>query len=384
MAYPQLTVTVDSLNSEGVGVARHEGKVYFIPWVVPGDTVLVQVEKEHPRYNEARLIHLVQKSPDHIDPRCPYFFECGGCQLQHINDTAQLLYKQNKVEAALKRIARIESCEVSPILAAPERWHYRRRIQLHVDRRGKIGFFKLNSHQIVEIDHCLIADESLNRQLSDLRKSQPEKGFYELRVDDSSGFIQNNEAQNKVLINLVLKFVEARTDETIFDLYCGAGNYTFPLARDCLKIYGVEKSTDSIRMAREESVRQSVSNIHWKQGGVFEILTRLQKEGISCDKMVVNPPREGIGEAMEALFKFHPQRIVYVSCNPSTFARDVARFARQGYRLVLCQPVDMFPQTIHVEVVGVLVSSSHEAGKNLSTLYGDIPSLEVPLRRKVF
>ncbi|MDO8519172.1 MAG: TRAM domain-containing protein, partial [Deltaproteobacteria bacterium] len=146
----KITLKIEKLNSEGAGIARHEGKVCFIPWAVPGDTVLAQVEKEGRDFNECRLLEVIEKSSDRVDPPCPYFFNCGGCQLQHISYPAQLIAKQTLVMDALKRIARLSDAVVSPLIPSPKIWNYRNRIKLHRDRKGKIGFFKTSSHEIIE------------------------------------------------------------------------------------------------------------------------------------------------------------------------------------------------------------------------------------------
>ncbi len=342
----KLNLSIEKLASNGAGIARHEGKIYFVPWGVPGDKVLVQVEKERKDYNEARLLEIVEKSPDHAEPLCPYFYKCGGCQLQHLTYPAQLKWKREIVRDALKRIARLPENSVAEVLPSPKIWNYRTRIQLHQDRQGKVGFYKPESHEVVEIERCLIADERLNEKIAS--HAAP---AIELRVDDSPGFSQINPEQNQNLIHLVLEYLDVQPEDTVFDVYCGSGNFTFSLASRVRHVWGIEKHESSLEEARQKMTQEGIENISWKQGSAFKVLHDLFKQQVSCDRMVVDPPRRGLDEVLEAVLLFKPMVLVYVSCNPATFARDAACLVKAGYQLTHCQPIDMFPQTAHVEIV---------------------------------
>ena len=343
---------IEKLNSEGAGIARYEGKICFVPWAVPGDTVLVQVEKEGRDFNECRLLEIFEKSPDRVDPPCPYFLNCGGCQLQNLSYEAQLKAKQAIVTDALKRIARSD-ISVPPIIPSPKIWNYRNRIRLHRDRKGKIGFFKSSSHEIIEIDTCLIADDRLNEKLKRVA-FPPAADELELRLDASRAFSQVNEAQNETMIKLVLKFASPKKGEKIIDLYCGAGNFTFPLAKTGADVIGVEKSGAEIEEARKRAATEKVTNIRWIQQTAFSALVGLKGDGVACDTLVADPPRRGLAEAVEGIRPLSPKKIVYVSCNAATFARDVNGLTKMGYRLDKIQPLDMFPQTAQVEIIGLL------------------------------
>ncbi|MBI2340964.1 MAG: class I SAM-dependent RNA methyltransferase [Deltaproteobacteria bacterium] len=179
MDLPKLTVSIEKLNSEGEGLARHMGKVIFIPWGVPGDTVSIQIEEEQKDYSRGRILDIVQKSPDRADPPCPYFFNCGGCQLQQMTYESQLKSKKEMVLDALRRIAKMPDAACEDVIPSPKTWNYRSRIQIQRDREGKIGFFRAESHEIVEIEKCLIADERLNEKLAELRRQEAEGGKQE-------------------------------------------------------------------------------------------------------------------------------------------------------------------------------------------------------------
>lgn len=336
----KVSLTIEKLNSSGSGIARKDGLVYFVPLAVPGDEVTVQVEKQHKKYAEARLLTIQKKSPDRIDPPCPYFFECGGCQLQQMTYEAQLKWKKIIVSDALKKITGMGEPPVEDVIGCPQPFHYRSRIQLHSDRQGRIGFYKRQSHQVVKIESCRIADKELNNQLKNLKMEAG--STLELRVDGREGFTQINPIQNEVLIQKVLELADVQKNENVFDLYCGNGNFTFPLSLKAKHVWGIEK---------DHQKREEVSNITWKESSVYHGLTELKKENISCDVMIIDPPRRGMDEALELALSFKPKRIVYVSCDPATFSRDAKKILDSSYRLQTCQPIDMFPQTNHIELV---------------------------------
>lgn len=409
MELPQLTLKIEKLTSEGSGLARVEGKVVFVPQAVPGDTVEAQIENEGKDYDEASLLRITEKSPDRTDPPCPYFNRCGGCQLQHITYEAQLRWKQEIVLDALKRIGHIQDPQVEKIIPSPTIWNYRSRIQLQKDQKGSIGFFQAKSHDVVEIEECKIANEKLNEKLKELlnefkrkpedkvspqeeelksqvgvlkpeteKKSEKEKiekkskdkrstketedksatgesqWPLELRIDDSTSFTQINPEQNENLVKFVLEYANVQRMDQVFDLFSGSGNFTFPLAGQSGHVWAIEKSKAAIQEGEKRAADNHISNITWKHGSVSRLLTQLNKKGFHCHVLVADPPRRGLDETIEEILKIKPKKIVYVSCNPATFARDVRQFTKSGYSLDKCQPFDMFPQTVHVEIIGFL------------------------------
>ncbi|MBI4411879.1 MAG: class I SAM-dependent RNA methyltransferase [Deltaproteobacteria bacterium] len=375
MELPKITVTIEKLNSEGEGLARYLGKVIFIPWGVPGDVVSVQIEEEQKDYDRGRILEIIQTSPDRADPPCPWFFNCGGCQLQQMSYEAQLKWKKEIVLDALRRIAKMPDATIEEVIPSPKILNYRNRIQIQRDREGKIGFFKAQSHEIVEIEKCLIADEMLNQKLHALRESlanpkpeiqisqspakpqalNPDQWPLELRVDDASGFSQVNPDQNEKLVQLVLEMADPKKTDQIFDLYCGSGNFTFPLATRAGHVWGIDKNQEVIEEGKKKAKESGMSNISWKHGTTSRVLAQLKKSGFACHTLVCDPPRRGIAESLEWIMTFKPQKIIYVSCNPATFARDTLRLRSEKYRLDVCQPLDMFPQTAHVELAALFL-----------------------------
>lgn len=361
MSSQKVILTIEKLASDGRGVARYHGKIVFVDWAVPGDEVEAQIEKDHKDYAEARLLKILKPSEDRTKPLCPYFYECGGCDLQHIKYVAQLKFKEQIVHDAISRLGHLQDIEVKPIIPSPQEWHYRNRIQLHKNSEGQIGFFKPKSHQIVEIQECLIAKEELGKKIGDTRRTPTlfgDKASLEIRTDDvarDGAFVQINAAQNEILKKLVIEFLEPQKPESIFDLFCGSGNFTFEIAKYAKAVLGVEKSVEAIQEAERLSLKNGITNITWKWAAILRGLMELKNQGKTCDAMVVDPPRRGLAEALEGIVNFKPKKIVYVSCNPATFAKDVAMFIKSGYHLQLVQPLDMFPQTSHVELVAQIL-----------------------------
>lgn len=344
-----MIITIEKLSSEGSGIARANGLVLFIPFTVPGDTVEAEITRQYPKYAEAKVVRLITASPDRITPPCPYFYECGGCQLQHMNYATQLASKKQIVMDALKRIGKVNDVIVPDVTPSPKEFFYRSRIQLQQSQTGKIGFFKRNTHDIVEIKKCLIADEKINEQLENI-KNIPDNRF-ELKTDPTSGFTQINILQNNNLVQTVLDYLDPKPEDLVADVYCGSGNFTFPISEKAKHVWAIERDIKSLK----EGKKKKTSNISWIKATSSEGLRKLRK----MDSVVVDPPREGMDkETLNALIDLHPKKIISVSCNPSTFARDAERLIQKGYQLTKVQPLDMFPQTSHVEIVGLFILSS--------------------------
>lgn len=350
----RLTVTIEQINSSGAGVARHEGKVYFVPFAVPGDVVEIMVVREHKRYAECRILRIISKSPHRVEPPCPYYFKCGGCQLQHVTYDEQLKAKQNQVINALSRLGKFQNVSVAPTRPSPEIFNYRNRIRLHRDKAGRVGFFSAGSHKLIEIEKCLIAREELNiriKAIKDGGENFPPDG--ELRADGAKAFGQVNPEQNENLVRQVIDFAVLTGNEEVVDLYAGSGNFSFPLAQKAKKVWAIERDAAAVEWGKKKSA-SGRSPIIWINASALKGLLDLKREGACPSVIVCDPPRQGMKEALDALVALNPQKIIYVSCDPATFARDCGVLAQKGWQLGEAVPLDMFPQTAHVEVVGVL------------------------------
>lgn len=351
----KFVLKIENLAGNGSGVGRFEGKVCFVPWSVPGDILSVQVKKKRKKYIDATILEIIEKSPHRAAPPCPYYFKCGGCQLQHIGYESQCRFKKEIIRNALKRIGRLDENCVEDVVPAKNIWHYRSKIELHRDAKNRIGFYKPGSHEVVEIERCLIADERLNEKIPLLKNNQGASSSIHLTLNGSSSFSQAHREQNEILIRLVLELTAPKPDENIFDFYCGGGNFTIPLSREASSVWGVEKSSEGYNEALQLKEKEEIQNVAFIHASVAKALVTLK--GTDCDKIIVNPPRYGMTEEIRGVVSFRPARIVYVSCDPATFARDASHLKDAGYSLQKCIPIDMFPHTIHCELVSLFVLS---------------------------
>lgn len=355
-----IPIHIDRLAYGGYGVGRVEGKVYFVPYGLPGDVLEVAVFRDQNRYAYASIEKIITPSPDRIQAPCSYFGNCGGCNWQHLPYEKQLFWKMAILKETLERIGRINT-EVLPIIPSPKQFNYRNRIQLHVNRAGEIGFYKTHGQEIVSIDQCLIAEDAINGALENMdpRKIRQlgwdvefiynhEKD--EVHAEGGKGvFSQVNSEQNKALIKTVLQFLDG--SKKILELFAGSGNFSFPLAAQGATVTAIEQSPPTKIQTLGEIPRGSV---HFITGKVERVLKKMLTEKKTFDAVLMDPPRKGASLALKSVVTLGPQKIVYVSCFPPTLARDLKFFVDNGYRLEALQPVDMFPQTYHIESVAYL------------------------------
>lgn len=352
---PTLNLTIDRLSfNGGRGVARYEGVVVFVPDTVPGDLIEARITSKKKNFWEAEIVKLVRPSPSRQAPPCPVAERCGGCSWQQVSYSEQLRQKQNIVEFALRMS---KPRELRQIIPSPKEFRYRNRIQVHV-KHGEVGFLGKRSHNLVPAQDCLIADQRLTAKFSDLStRNLPPMSRVEIALtqrgevvidDERRGsnnalFSQVNTAQNENLIEQVLQMVSGEP-HTIFDLYAGAGNITVPLAKmfSSSQVKAVELSSSSVAIGKQNSL----PNIEWHCSDVAKFIKQTEAEP---DLIVLDPPRAGLeGACFENL---GASQIIYVSCDPITFARDAGKLVNHGYQLDVVQPLDMFPQTEHVELV---------------------------------
>jgi len=261
------------------------------------------------------------------------------------------------VSDSLKKLTKTEF-KINDVVPAKKNWNYRNRIQLHVSKKGQIGFYEAQSHDIVEFDECLIAESELNTQLKEL-KSEGHKGpkSIELRSQSGQGFEQVHTDQNKLLKELVVSLVNPKVDDMIADVYCGAGNFTFELAKKAKKVIGFEKSLEALKVAQENTLKNKIDNIQWRQGEASRLLYQCVREKMKFDAMIFDPPRRGLDDVLKFIGQLAPGRVVLISCEIASFAKDVKGLLDLGYKLHQVTPLDMFPQTHHVEIVALLTKN---------------------------
>lgn len=404
----KLTLELTDMAHGGSALGRHEGKVTFVPYALPGETVRVEVVEDQGRYAHARLVEVLEPSPDRVSPPCPYFGPdgCGGCQWQHAAYEAQLRYKADIVANQLTHIGRLSDPPVQPTLPDPKGWAYRNRARFRPAPGGGLGFLSTTGDRVVPVDACLILHSLLSEMYADLELDLPALRALVLRAGTATedrmvifemdedvapalttdipvscvldrpdedpapligrdylveavagieyyvsagSFFQVNTTQAAKLVDLVLEYLEPQPDQVILDGYCGVGLFTLPLATRAGVILAVESDHAAVEDLLENT--EDLGNVEIVEGAVGAVLANLAEP---LDAAVVDPPRKGLErEVVEGLVASGPKRIVYVSCDPATLARDGRQLGEAGYRLREAQPVDMFPQTYHIETVTV-------------------------------
>lgn len=421
----KVKVKIDSMAFGGYGVARVDGKVLFIPYAVTGDEVWVEITQEKKTYSMGKLVRIVEPSSQRVDPFCPYFGECGGCQWQHINPSIQGAIKRTIFIEILKRLGKFDPMPSVEVVPFPNPYGYRVRVQLKV-RKKMIGYYQEGTHRIVDITHCPIAHPLVNRIISILRdqrdhfssmeeievnvSSREEKGVLLLhpyskdqrlkhfakqllqnqsllkgiaiargnqwtslgnpsisfmvpftegekvnklsfRISPGS-FSQVNPEQNEKLIQTVLEFSSVKKNEKVLDLYAGVGNFTLPLAIHAGEVWGIEENRLAVGDAKFNAESNGIQNARFIEGKVETILKEWKME--KPDQVILDPPRAGCKKIVDLIAGLKPKKIIYVSCEPTTFSRDLRLFEERGYSLERLRLIDMFPQTYHMEVVGLL------------------------------
>ena len=442
---------IDGYSSEGLGIARIDGQVVFVHGAIRGETCDVLVMKVLKNAAFGKIAALVEPSPARRTPDCPYYGRCGGCNFRHMSYDEELWAKRARVQDALTRIGGAE-VTVEEILGAEQPLHYRNKSIYPISPAGEVGFYRARSHQVVDVEHCLIqkpeADalaqavrdyiarfrvepyneatgrgllrhlyvrtscrgESLacllvngsrlphEQELVDmLRAAAPgvcgvvlgentRRGNailgdryrtlwgrdyltdtlcgLELRLSVPS-FYQVNHDQAQRLYEKALEYAGLTGRELAVDLYCGAGTITQVLARRARHVIGGEIVPEAIRDAEDSARRNGVENVEFLCGDASRLAAELRQRGLRPDVICVDPPRKGLApDVVEAAASMEPERIVYVSCDPATLARDAARFAPLGYRPVRACAVDLFPGTAHIETV-VLLSKGEVDSKKI-------------------
>ncbi len=353
----ELTLQIDSIAYGGAGVGRAGGKVYFVPFTVPGEQVRVKVVRRQKRFCEARLLSVEVAAAERVEPRCKHFGICGGCAYQHVPYAQQLLWKADQVRELLQRVGRIENPPVLPTVPSPSEWAYRNRIRVHSDER-RVGFYTKFGRDLVDVAECPIASAPVNQALRALRKTHPEQGEYPLSARSGVRFFeQTNDGAAAELLRVVDAAIgegdaALGEDFALVDAYSGAGFFGRRLAPRFAQVVGIETHEGAVEAAQRRAgptERYLCGDVAVHLGPVLEELPRARTV------VLLDPPATGVeARVTDLLTAMQVARVVYVSCDPATLARDLGALVRGGYRLSSVTPLDMFPQTADVEVVAVL------------------------------
>jgi len=427
-----MTITIESLDHEGRGIARADGKTIFIEGALPGEEVTYRVFKKKPSYEMATLDRLIKSAHLRSRPKCTYFGVCGGCSMQHLEPSAQVAVKQRILEDNLWHIGKVKAGYILPAIHGVP-WGYRFRARISVKYAIKkdmllIGFHEKRSHFVLDMHSCEVLPPRISRLIDPLRALveqisirdripqiemalgenvdvlvlrimdplSPEdeallkafadthavqfwlqtKGldtvqpFYPLDAPQldytlpefgitmpfkPTEFTQVNPYINALLVRRAVELLDPKPGERIADLFCGLGNFTLPIARRGTRVLGVEGSTALVERARANAEYNGLADTtEFQLADLFQATPESLSALGYFDKMLIDPPRDGAIDLIKSLGEHGPSRIVYVSCNPSTLARDAAELVHnKGYTLKAAGVANMFPHTAHVESIAL-------------------------------
>ena len=394
----RLRVRLQGWGRLGEALAQHDDLPLFVFGGIDGEEVEVEVVRRHRRYLAARVVQVLESSPHRTEPPCPHFGACTGCQWQHISEERQRELKREAVVDALQRIGGLEDPPVADILPAPAPFGYRNHARFTIGPQGALGYVNRESRRFVPIDRCMLMDEGINTTLGQLQGNcaettqlsvrygtgtgdvlvQPtlrnpdvplatgQKHFRELmgghvfRVASPS-FFQVNTQQAERMVQILRDELELTGDEVVADVYAGVGTFAVLLAPYCKQVIAIEESSAAMDDAQVNC--EGIPNLELCHARAEDALASMER----CpDAIVLDPPRAGCHPSMlESLVRLRPPKVVYISCDPSTLARDLKVLCAGGFELRKVQPIDMFPQTHHVECVATLAVAD-EAKENAS------------------
>ena len=366
----KISLRIDDIAFGGEGVGRLGEFVVFVAFTVVGDVVEAELMEVKKKFGRARLIRIVAPSSLRVQPRCRYFGDCGGCQYQHMDYGEQLRVKRKQIADLFQRVGGFDPSIVSPVQPCPRPYGYRNRIMIRSQwdkfKQGlNIGFIRNSSRLVVDIEECVIAEPVLNQQIQQVRRHPPPKGGIKvvLRVPPEGwevppdSFFQNNFYLLPGLVGTVREQIEASGTRHLIDVYCGVGFFSIELAGSFESFAGVELDKLAIAAARKNAARRGISNGEFVAAAAEEALPEIiRRFDPTKTTVLLDPPRKGCHlELIELLRKTRPAQIIYVSCNPATMARDLNILCAESvFKLAQLAPLDMFPQTAHVESVADL------------------------------
>lgn len=442
---------IEDMGVNGEGIGHVDGLALFVKDAIIGDTVRAKVMKMQKNYGFAKLLEVIEPSPDRVPMKCPVGRSCGGCQIQEMSYEAQLRYKEGKVKGNLERIGKVDFSGKNapvfhPCIGMENPWNYRNKAQFPIGKSkdGRIiaGFYAGRTHSIIECEDCAIgitenkeilslvirhmekyhiepydevqhrgvvrhvlirkgfrtgeimvslvingeklkAVDELAEQLMEIpgmtslslnvNKNRTNKilgdevinirgeGYISDYIGDVKfkisplSFFQVNPVQTEKLYGTALAYAGLTGDENVFDLYCGVGTISLFLARNAKHVIGVEIVDQAIRDARVNAEINGIGNAEFYTGAAEDVIPKLYEQGNTADVVVVDPPRKGCDvKLLDTITQMAPKRVVYVSCDSATLARDVKYLGERGYVLREVQPTDMFAHSGHVETVVAL------------------------------
>jgi len=439
-------VEIIDLNHTVQGVAKVDNFVVFIDKAIKGDLVEIEITEKKKNFAVGRLLKLIKPSKDRIKPQCDYFYDCGGCQLMHMDYRAQLIYKKNRVINEMRRSSvNMENAVVNDTIGMDNPFRYRNKTAFSVAMKNKeiiIGPYEQGTYNTVDISSCMLQSSEADKIVQlfktlmvkykiEAYDKKSEKGtvrsivirnnrknelmliivtstenfpnkenivkeltsnikeiktvvqninskntnlvmgykniilYGDGTIKDNIGdliftispdtFFQINPEQTEKLYNIAIEYANISKNDICFDIYCGIGTISLMAAKHAKKVYGIEIVEQSIINAKENAEKNNITNAEFFTGKAEKLLPKLYSKNIKADVVILDPPRKGCEqEVLDTIINMAPQRVVYVSCNPSTLARDIKLLETGGYQLKKIQPVDQFPWTLHCESLVLL------------------------------
>jgi len=402
-------VTLTTLTYGGEAMGRlSDGRAVFVPSGLPNERVRVRLTEEKKGFARGEILEISESSPERITPRCIHFSKCGGCHYQSLSYENQLKAKTEILRDQLKRIGKIENPPVQPMIASPAEWNYRNHMQFHLTEDGRVGFVNARGRSVIPISECHLPQAGIQTFWPDLQfettvgaerisvrvgqdeelmlileSESPETPELEIEADISvvhiyddhgvviagqdhltvsvlekdfhvsaASFFQVNTKMAEKMVQHLLAILPVSSDTTLLDVYCGVGLFSKFFASKCKQVIGVESSESA---CEDFAINlDEFENVELYEGDAEEILPALTGKFDGPLYMIVDPPRAGIEKhALDAIINIKPQVIAYVSCDPSTLARDASRLIHAGYQLEEVTPFDLFPQTYHIESISL-------------------------------
>ena len=377
-------VEIERILPGGFGLAHADGKTIFVALAAPGDRLRVRVDRQQGNVLFASIEEILVPSPDRIEPPCPYFGRCGGCDFQQLTYEKQLAAKAEIIRDCLQRIARIENVPDIFVTPSPRDWRYRMRAMWQIDEEQRtIGYYERGSRRVCDVVDCAVLVPELQQTLERVRATEPYEfppgmkhldvvagengvslspafaGFETIELSlaiadekysyNAESFFQINAGVLPPLIEFALRDVAG---STAIDLYCGVGLFTLPLARRFKQVIGVESNPGATRFARRNLQQAQLENARVINSGVADWVRSSAAKSTKVDFVLLDPPRAGAESVViKQIIDFRAPRICYVSCDPATLARDLRKLLADGYVIDSLAAFDLFPQTHHVETV---------------------------------
>ncbi len=338
---------IEDVAFGGKGVARENGKAVFIPFTIDGELVSAKITREKKQFAEAEIVDLRRVSPHRVEPPCPYFGQCGGCAYQHIDYAHQLEIKSRQVRDVLQRIGKLKDVPMRSMVPSPLPYAYRNRVTVHAEN-GVIGYFRRDSHQLIDVERCPIAMDEVNRELADLRSRDVRDGHYTLHARSGPRvFSQTNDGAANALRDLIVRSMPTNLN-LLIDAFCGAGFFAKALVDKFERVVGIDWDRFAIAAALETAGAKETYIAGDVEANFNSILGECDADKTA---VIVDPPAVGLSAPLRrTIVTYAPATLIYVSCDPATLARDLTEL-QQRFKIESVTPLDMFPQTAEIEVV---------------------------------